>query len=182
VAPYWLNKPLSIWLNNPNETSTQNSIRTSLHRLWLNPLVNVDPDVMFFRSRHNALKPRERQLLLDLGTISNFKATSDLPQWMDHGDIDALRGFLEHKPDIRRLSRYVYLLDGREVDFSPVIPLPAPRNVPVWFAQNVGLLKILKHQVTPAVLESLKHHHKKRWIFYPLAASMSNFADLMESF
>jgi alpha-galactosidase len=82
VAPFWFNKALTVWLNNPNDICTQNAIRTSLHRLWLKPLVNVDPDVMFFRSKYNWLKPHENQLLQDLGTISGFKATSDLPQWL----------------------------------------------------------------------------------------------------
>ncbi|HAV77801.1 MAG TPA: alpha-galactosidase, partial [Anaerolineae bacterium] len=77
VSPYWLNKPLSVWLNNPNDQSTQNAIRTSIHRLWLKPLVNIDPDVLYFRSKHNSLKPHEIQLLQDLGTITGFKATSD---------------------------------------------------------------------------------------------------------
>ncbi len=62
VSPYWINTPLAVWLDNPNDTSTVNAIRTSLHRLWLSPLVNVDPDVMFFRSRHNSLQPHESQI------------------------------------------------------------------------------------------------------------------------
>jgi hypothetical protein len=49
VSPFWINKAMTVWLNNPNDTSTQNAIRTSIHRLWLSPLVNIDPDVMYFR-------------------------------------------------------------------------------------------------------------------------------------
>lgn len=181
VSPYWLNKPLSVWLNNPNDTSTQNSIRTSLHRRWLQPLVNIDPDVMFFRSKHNALKPDEQQLLLDLGTILNFKATSDLPQWLNRQEADALREFLETEVHVEKISRYQYQLNGRLIDFSQVMPLPEHHQVPVWFAQNLGLSKIAKHQVLPAILESLKHHHKKTWIFYPLATSLSTFSTLLNS-
>ena len=108
VSPYWLNTPLTVWLNNPNDTSTQNSIRTSLHRSWLMPLVNIDPDVMFFRSRHNALQPHEKQLLLDLGLVTGFKATSDLPQWMNKQDIESLREYMEADVDVRKISRYKY--------------------------------------------------------------------------
>ena len=122
VAPFWLNKPLTVWLNNPNDTSTQNAIRTSIHRLWLSPLVNVDPDVMFFRSKYNSLKPHEKQLLQDLGTISGFKATSDLPQWLNASEKEMLRAFLESTPVVQKKKRYEYQIDGRIVDFSPAIP------------------------------------------------------------
>jgi alpha-galactosidase len=182
VSPYWLNKALSLWLNNPNDTSTQNAIRTSLHRMWMKSIVNVDPDVMFFRSRHNALMPHEKQLLLDLGTISGFKATSDLPQWMHQEDLESLREFLETEIRVHKISRYKYQLNGREVDFTPAMPLPEHRNVPVWIAQNLGLLKIIRHQVLPAIFESLQHNHKKMWLFYPLATSISSFAGMMRSF
>lgn len=172
VSPYWLNTPLTIWLNNPNDTSTQNSVRTSIHRMWLKSLVNIDPDVMFFRSRHNALKLHERQLLQDLGTITGFKATSDLPQWMTTQEVKSLRDFLESDIDVKKITRYKYQVDGREVDFSAAIPMHAHRNVPVWIAQNLGFLKIARHQVLPAILESLKHNHEMNWLFYPLSTSL----------
>jgi alpha-galactosidase len=181
VSPYWLNKALSIWLNNPNDTSTQNGIRTSLHRLWMKPIVNVDPDVMFFRSMHNALMAHEKQLLLDLGAISGFKATSDLPRWMHRENLESLREFLETETHVQKVSRYKYQLNGREVDFSPAIPLPAHRNVPVWMAQNLGHLKMARRQALPAILESLRHNHKKMWLFYPLASSISSFASILKS-
>jgi len=181
VSPYWLNNPLTVWLNNPNDPCTQNSIRTSFHRLWLKPIVNIDPDVMFLRSKHNALKPEEQQLLLDLGTISGFKATSDLPQWMNRQNLDSLREFLETDVKVQKISRYKYQINDREVDFSSVMPLPEHRHIPVWFAQNLGLLKIARHQVLPAILESLKHNNKKMWIFYPLATSISTFSTMLNS-
>ncbi|MEP7136747.1 MAG: glycoside hydrolase family 36 protein [Chloroflexota bacterium] len=181
VSPYWMNKPLSVWLNNPNDPCTQNSIRTSFHRLWLKPLVNIDPDVMFFRSKFNWLKPDEKQLLLDLGTISGFKATSDLLQWMNRQELDALRSYLETDVNIRKISRYKYQLNDREVDFSASMPISEHHNVPIWFAQNLGLLKIARRQVLPAILESLKHNNKKMWLFYPLATSISTFAAILNS-
>ncbi|HSB01212.1 MAG TPA: glycoside hydrolase family 36 protein [Anaerolineales bacterium] len=157
VAPFWLNKPLSVWLNNPNDTSTQNSIRTSLHRLWLSPLVNVDPDVIFFRSKYNSLEPDKKKLLQDLGTISGFKATSDLPQWLSVSEKEALRAFLESTPVVRKKKRYVYQIDGRSVDFSAVMPIPSSnKTIPVWLAKNLGLLKIVSSQALPAIWESMK--------------------------
>ena len=155
VTPYWLNKALTMWLNNPNESSTQNAIRTSIHRLWLKPLVNVDPDVLFFRSKYNALSQHENQLLQDLGSISGFKATSDLPQWLKANERVTLSEFLESNPNIEKKSRYKYQIDGREVDFSPAIPIQSSdQNIPVWLAKDLGLLKIVKHQALPAIRET----------------------------
>ncbi len=157
VAPFWINTPMTVWLNNPNDTSTQNAIRTSLHRLWLSPLIHTDPDVIFFRSRFNDLKDNEKQLLADLGTISRFKATSDLPQWLDHKQKIQLRHYLESTETAGKLSRYVFTIGGRIVDFSHVIPLRTGVNLPVWLARNLGMLKIGLLQALPAVWESRRH-------------------------
>ncbi|HJS18614.1 MAG TPA: glycoside hydrolase family 36 protein, partial [Anaerolineales bacterium] len=157
ISPFWLNKPLAVWLDNPNDTSTQNAIRTSIHRLWLSPLVNVDPDVMFFNTRHNALMPHENQLLQDLGIVSGFKATSDLPQWLTSSEKQMLRELLESEPSIQRKKRYEYQIDGRKVDFSPSVPIPFfDKNIPVWLAKNLGLFKVVWRQALPAILESIR--------------------------
>ncbi len=100
---------------------------------------------------------------------------------MNRQNLDSLREFLETDVKVRKISRYKYQINDREVDFSAVMPLPEHRHVPVWFAQNLGLLKIAKHQVLPAVLESLKHNNKKMWLFYPLATSLSTFGTMLNS-
>ena len=79
--------------------------------------------MLYFRSKHNTLKRREKQLLQDLGIISGFKATSELPQWLNEKEQESLREFLESNPKIERVNRYQYRIDGRAVDFSPVIPI-----------------------------------------------------------
>jgi alpha-galactosidase len=148
---------LAVWLNNPNDISTQNAIRTSVNRLWLSPVINVDPDVMFFRSKYNTLKPHEQQLLQDAGLISGFKATSDLPQWMTAKEREALRQFLEANPRIDRLERHKYRIDGRVVDFSSVIPIQtSAKNIPIWLAKNLGLLKMGIYQALPAIWENIR--------------------------
>ncbi len=96
VAPFWLSKPLSVWINNPSNPGTQNGIRTCLHRLWLKDLIHIDPDVLYFRSRHNHLKKDQRQYLQDLVSITGFKATSDLPFWLKAEESRNLYSFLEH--------------------------------------------------------------------------------------
>jgi len=156
VSPFWINKPLTVWLNNPNDTSTQNAVRTSIHRLWLQPLVNIDPDVLFFRSQLNWLEPHEKQLLQDLGTITGFKATSDLPQWLNASDEKALREFLESYPTVQKKSRYQFVINGRPVDFGPAVPVAtSDTNIPVALAKYIGLLKIVSRQALPAIWQSL---------------------------
>lgn len=154
VTPYWVNKPLVEWLNNPSEASTVNAIRTSLHRLWLQPIVHTDPDVAFFRSRYNGLFQAEKQLLLDLGTITGFKATSDLPQWLNDGQIEDLRQYLLLKVVPRKVGRYQYSINGRLVDFEPHVHFKRGLAAPIWLAKNLGLLIIILRQVLPAVWES----------------------------
>jgi alpha-galactosidase len=83
-----------------------------------------------------------KQLLLDLGTITGFKATSDLPQWWNASEREMVREFLESNPTVEKLSRYEYRIDGREVDLSPAIPIPASSlDIPVWLARQAWMLK-----------------------------------------
>lgn len=157
VTNYWINQFLTTWLNNPNESSTVNAIRTCIHRLWLKPLVNIDPDVMYFRSKYNTLKPHENQLLQDLGTVTGFQATSDLPGWWKPSEVEKVREFLEADRTVQKMTRYQFRIDGREVDFSPAIPIPASKmDIPVWLAKTWGFVKIARRQVAPALWENFK--------------------------
>jgi alpha-galactosidase len=156
VTPYWLNKPLSVWLNNPNNPSTQNAIRTCLHMLWLQPVVNTDPDVVYFRSRHNRMTDAQKKYLQDLGTIARFKATSDLPQWLNKSEREALRKYLEEEPEVKKTGRYQYRIGDRQVDFSSIMPIPPSRNVPAKLAQNLGLMDLVVNEALPAIFESRK--------------------------
>ena len=182
VSPYWLNTPLTVWLNNLNDTSTQNAIRTSLHRLWMKPLVNIDPDVMFIRSKHNALQPDEKQLLLDLGTLTGFKATSDLPNWMTKQDVASLRDFMNNDFNVQKLSRYKFSINGRIVDFSSAITTHPHQKVPVWLARNMGFLKMAKHQALPAMRESIHNFHEMLWLLYPLASTVPFIENIFKPF
>lgn len=157
VSPYWVNTPLTVWLNNPNDTCTQNAIRTSIHRRWLHPLVNVDPDVAFFRSKYNWLQSQENELLQDLALICGFKATSDLPQWMNGAEKKNLREFLGSAPNVQKKKRHLYQIDGRAVDFKNAVKLQSSRtSIPTWLAKYLGLLKLAWMQALPAIVESRK--------------------------
>ena len=118
VAPLWDNGARSQILHDLSGPSTLNAIRTSLHRLWLRPLIQVDPDVAFFRTQYNLLSPGQKTLLQDLVQITGFHATSDLPAWLLPEERQALLSFLQAHPRLTQIDRYRFLLDERLVDFS----------------------------------------------------------------
>jgi alpha-galactosidase len=160
VTPFWINTPMSVWLNNPNHPSAQNSIRTSLHRLWLGSVVHTDPDVIYFRSRNNALTAEQKSYLQDLGLLSKFKATSDIPSWLTDAERASLREFLNNDPQIERLGRYCFRINGREVDFEPAISFPAPKKVPAKIATVLGLYDMFIHEAVPALREARRPRRK----------------------
>ncbi len=118
VAPYWDNPERTINLHDPTGVGTLNAIRTTLHRLWLRPLIDIDPDVAFFRTRFNLMFPEQNRLLQDLALITGFRATSDLPAWLDPAERQALNEFLQARPQIERLDHCRFQIDQRLVDFS----------------------------------------------------------------
>ncbi len=126
VAPHWANPRDDILLGNLAIPGTRNAIRTTLHRLWLQPLVQVDPDVVYFRSRGLTMTESQKRQLQDLALICGYKATSDPPSWMSESEREALRAFLSTEPAIERTGRYTFRVDGREVDFSTTAALPPP--------------------------------------------------------
>ncbi len=133
VASAWNNPTESDWLYNFSGLGTRNAIRTSLNRLWLDPLVHTDPDVVYFRTHNNRMTDEQTQLLQDLALITGYKATSDLPSWLTPTEREALSEFLNAQPSIQRTGRYTFLIDDREVDFSEMSNLPKP--VPRWFGE-----------------------------------------------
>ena len=124
VAPYWISFRDNQLLMNFATPGGQNALRTSLNRLWLKPLVNTDPDVVYFRTKQNQLTSAQKELLQDLAQIAEFKAASDPPSWLTETEQLDLRRFLEAHPKIERVGPSAYRLDGRLVDFEAFIPLP----------------------------------------------------------
>ena len=133
VSNYWENPRDRDLLVNFAAPGTRNAIRTTLNRLWLQPLVHTDPDVVYFRSRQNALTPEQKTLLQDLAQVAGFKATSDVPAWLTEAERVALREYLETSPQMKKTGKYKHQIGEREVDFSPFIgmpPLPGfPKNI-----------------------------------------------------
>jgi alpha-galactosidase len=120
VAPLWDNTARSNFLHDFSGPGVLNAIRTTLHRLWLRPLVQVDPDVAFFRTQYNLLTPEQKVLLQDLVQVTGFRATSDLPAWLSPDERQALLEFLRHDPQVSQTGRYQFQIDGREVDFGVI--------------------------------------------------------------
>ncbi len=156
TASYWKNKILEIFPTNNTAPDAFNALRVSLERYWLNQLVDVDPDVVYFRSKHCSLTTEQKRLSQDLGTITGFKAVSDLPDWLNSSDLFSLRSYLETNPIVDQIDWYRFRLDGREVDFREVIKAtkpPSTRYDPVRVEQFVHLYEIFKVGL-PALLES----------------------------
>jgi alpha-galactosidase len=128
VADEWDNYRNAELFYNLTTPGTKNAIRTTVNRLWLKPLLHVDPDVAYFESAHNSLTKEQKRLLQDLAQICEFKATSDLPQWMTKDEADELRAFLTSTPKAEQTGRTTFHLDDREVDFTSAMSLPKQKT------------------------------------------------------
>lgn len=114
VAPLWTNYASE----DPSDAMAYNAVVNTLHRLWQSPLVEVDPDVVYFRSRLNLLTDVQLGWLQDLAAICGFKAVSDPPSWLSPEELDRMVAYLAAQPEIVQEGRYRFTLDGRTVDFT----------------------------------------------------------------
>jgi alpha-galactosidase len=152
VAGDWEVHRDAVLLQNPTTPGTRNGLRASVGRLWLAPLVKPDPDVAYFTAQGNTMTAEQKQLLQDLALVCNFKAASDLPQWMTPSERESLRSFLTATPRVKRLDRAAFQLDSRRVDFSSALPLPGQAEGAEklwaeflgWLGSQTVALKILK--------------------------------------
>ncbi len=126
VAPMWQNYAS----DDPSDAMARNAVVNTLHRLWQQPLAEVDPDVIYFRSRLNLLTDQQLTWLRDLADICRFRAVSDPPSWLTAAELDAMNAYLTAKPRIHRDGRYRYTIDGRLTDFSAAIT-PAEQAYPI---------------------------------------------------
>ncbi|MFJ8820762.1 glycoside hydrolase family 36 protein [Streptomyces sp. NPDC102467] len=127
VAPLWEHYATK----DPSDALARNAVVNTLHRLWQAPLLEVDPDVVYFRSRLNLLTEQQQGWLRDLADICGFRAVSDPPGWLHPDELQAMTGYLAHRPEIRRLGRYRFALDEREVDFAPAVTPEAEQRYPI---------------------------------------------------
>jgi alpha-galactosidase len=128
-------------LQNPTTPGTKNAVRTVANRLWLKPLLHIDSDVAYFIEKENEMTQEQKKLLQDLALVCEFKATSDLPQWMTSSERADLRQFLESNLKVRQLGRYKFQLDNRLVDFTQATSLPdVPIGIIAIWANFLGWL------------------------------------------
>ncbi len=114
-------------LENFTIPGVRNALRTTVNRLWLQPLVQADPDVVYFTSKMNSLTTSQMSLVQDLAEICKYKGCSDLPSWWTADDRETIRAFLLQDIPTTRLARNEFKIGMRQVDFSPHIFLP-PRS------------------------------------------------------
>ncbi len=117
VAPMWHNYAT----DDPSDAMAYNAVVNTLHRLWQSPLVQVDPDVVYFRGRLNLLSDTQMGWLRDLASICGFKAISDPPSWLTPDELVLMVSYLSGQPEIRREGRYRFSIDGRPVDFATAL-------------------------------------------------------------
>ncbi|MBT8192700.1 MAG: alpha-galactosidase [Acidimicrobiia bacterium] len=104
------------------------SMITAMHRLWLRPAIDPDPDVVFFRNTD--LSADTRLHLQDMAHVAGFLGTSDPPAWLLDDQRTALASAFGAWPETRQLSRYRWQVADRVVDFEPV--LGADHREPQW--------------------------------------------------
>jgi alpha-galactosidase len=104
------------------------SMVTAVHRLWLRPAIDPDPDVVFFRDTD--LSADTSRHLQDMAHIAGFLGTSDPPRWLRDDQRAALATAVATRPETEQLSRYRWRVGGHEVDFAPV--LAAHDREPQW--------------------------------------------------
>ena len=89
----------------------------------------------------NQLTQEQRLLLQNLANVCEFKATSDLPQWLGRVEFDQLRSFLNATPKIEQTGRYTFHIDDSIVDFTSATSLPdIPKGLTALWGRLVGWL------------------------------------------
>ena len=149
VANLWDSRLYSHLLYNQATPGVKNSIRTTVNRLWLKPLVHMDPDVAFFHE-NKALRPEQKQLFQDLTEVCGFKATSDPPFLWTDSEREQVRKWLTTPQESVRTGRYTFTVGNRIVDFTSAMDLPPrpsgfaiiERAVISWLAEQMWALKI----------------------------------------
>lgn len=121
VSEIWDNADRTRHLADRAGPGGADAITTTLGRYWIRELIDIDPDIAFFRSRFCMLNGEQKQMIADLANICGFKANSDLPQWLLPNERERLSQFLAHTPKVSQLDRYRFSIDDRQVDFEPIV-------------------------------------------------------------
>lgn len=153
-------------LRNFATPGVQNALRTCLRRLWLRSLVHTDPDVTYFSTRANRLSPAQKELLQDLAQICDFKATSDIPNWLNEQEIAKLEKFLVTRPVISQINADTFRVGDHLVDYQEYIQMPPNPGMFLsllgrlvgFLANNLGLLRVVDKYYKMKLSSTLKRN------------------------
>jgi alpha-galactosidase len=137
VARHFASNRDDLLLQNFAIPGARNALRTVYNRLWLQSLVDTDPDVVYFSSFSHKLTKDQQSHLIDMACICHYKGTSDLPSWLNDHEKSALVEFLQKGSEIYKIGSTQYQIDGRLVDFNSFLALPSP---PSFFSNFLGAL------------------------------------------
>ena len=118
VAPWWVDPEA------PEPTvgrGTRNAIATAVHRLWLRPVTDVDPDVVYFRGRDVQLSDVERRHLQLLAQVAGFRGCSDPPDWLTGAERAQLGVYLSDQSAVSKISPFAWRVGDELVDFAGVV-------------------------------------------------------------
>jgi alpha-galactosidase len=117
VGPWWVNPDTA---DPATGRGARNAVATAVNRLWLQPVIDTDPDVVYFRGHDVHLDAAARDRLRQLAHIARFRGSSDPPEWLTDDERRALRRFLLDDPAIVKTSRYGWRVGDEHVDFAPL--------------------------------------------------------------
>jgi len=118
VAAFWDNAERP---GDPSGVGAKNSLQAGAHRYWLKSVYETDPDAVYFRRRRSLLDERQRQAVQDMATILGFKSTSDPISWLDEEERRELREWLESSEVVEQEGRYLFSVDGRQIDMAGML-------------------------------------------------------------
>lgn len=118
VAPFWDNAER---VGDPSGEGARNALVSSVNRVWMRRLYEVDPDSVYFRSARNLLGPDERRALQDTAAVLGFRSTSDPVDWLRPEERSEAADWLGRSAVVEQVGRYVFRLDDRVVDLTPYV-------------------------------------------------------------
>ena len=121
----------AVWADG-SYAAAQRALLTAMHRLWLRPAIDPDPDVVYFGPTD--LTEATMAQLRQVAHVTGFLGTSDLLQDLGAAELKTLERFLITQPVVEQAGRYRYLIDGELLDLSPV--LAAGEIEPTWQAAS----------------------------------------------
>lgn len=123
TAAYWMNTAIP---HDPTAASTRNALATSAARAWLSDVIQLDPDVVYFRRRRSLLDDEQRAAAQQLAGSYGFRSTSDPIAWLDDSEREELRAWLQSPSPGTWLNGRRFQLADRILDIDALLSAPFP--------------------------------------------------------